>query len=119
MLVKTRYFFDFLKYLRNYKEFSKSQYPFFQVLLSTISYKGSSKFNETFLKFSQKTAGFFFLTSLLASFAPPKNKNSKASIVGILPPPLSFPCYLSLSVWCVYVYLHHFYQCYLYFTGRA
>ena len=88
----------------------------FSSLLSTIFYKGSGKFNETFFTLSSleynifSTAGFCFLiilkfkkklTSLLVSFALPKNKNSEAPIVGTLP--LLFPVLFCSKCWmCVF-----------------
>ena len=116
MHVETTYFFVFENVLvitKNFRNFRK----FFQVLLSTIFYKWSGTFSETFSTLSslvyniflKKTVGFCLLinlkfekvlTSLLASLALSKNKNSKASrlVVG-LPP---FHCYPCLSVWCVF-----------------
>ena len=90
---RNQLFFDFSKYLRNYKEYSKSQW-LFQVLLSTIFYKTFGTFNETFLTLSSITCNIFskraafcvvinlifkkVVTSSRASFARSKNKqNSK------------------------------------------
>ena len=89
---KNQLFFYFSIYLRNCKEFSKSQW-LFQVLLSTIFDKKSGTFNDTFLTWSLLTCKIFskkswFLSSdkshiqksgnVTASFALSKNKkNSK------------------------------------------
>ena len=96
-----KYLYAWRNYLRNYKEFLKLQERF-HVLLSTIFYKRSGTFNETF------SAGFCFLinlkfkkvsASLLASLALSKNKNSKASrlILRLPLPMLSFSkCWVCL-----------------------
>ena len=64
---RNQVFFDFSKYLRN-QRFSKSHEFFFQVLLSTIFYKMSGTFNETFLTLSSlacitfsKSSWFLFI----------------------------------------------------------
>ena len=131
MHVETKYFLIFENILR-----TRNNFRILQVLLCTIFYKSSGTFNETFLTlsllahiFSKKTSWFLFLNKsqvqksvdgITCFSALSKNENSKASrlIVGTRPPP--FQCCPSLSVWCVFfVYLHHFFQHYLCFTGRT
>ena len=93
---------------------------FFQILLSTSSYKKSGTFNETFLTWSSLTCNIFskkswFLFSdkpqvqksvdvITCFFCTVKNKNSEAArlIVGT-PFPIPFQCYFSQSVWCMCV----------------
>ena len=97
---------------------------FFQVLLSTIFYKRSGTFNETFLTlsslpFSQKNSWFLFLdksqvqksVGVITWFPCSLNKQKFKNIQAHGCIPLPFQYYHSLSVWCVcFVYLHHFYS---------
>ena len=102
---RNQVFFDFSKYLKYYKEFSKPQ-GFFQVLLSTIFYKKSGTFNASFLTWSSLACNIFskkswFLFShkcqvqknddlITCFFCTIKNKNSKAARLMVGNPP-SFP----------------------------
>ena len=130
MHVDTRYFLIFQNILGT-KNFEITG-TFFQALLSTVFYKKSDIFNETFLilsslacnifskkKKKKNPAGFCSLinlklkklfTPLLNSFALSKNKNSESCRL-IIGSSLPFQCYLSLSLSSVcLVHLHHFYQ---------
>ena len=127
--------FRLFKISQELKRIFKIAGTFFQVLLSTIFYKTSSLFNETFLTwisltyniFSKKR--WFLFTDKLhvqksgdfrnCLFWAVKRKIQKQPGSQLEPYP-PFQCYLSLSVWCVcFVYLHHFYQCYSCFKDRT
>ena len=116
MHVETGYFLIFQNILGT-KNF-RNHRNFFQVLLSTIFYKTSGTFDETFFILSSLACNFFYkktagfcslinlklkkvLTSLLASFALSKNKNSETSRLIVGPPP--FPV-LSFSKCLVCVF---------------
>ena len=129
--------FLFLKMPYGLQRISEIAGSFFQVLLSTIFYKRSGTFNETFLTlssvayniFSKKNSWFLFLNKsevqksvqviTCFSYTVRKQKFKSIQVHSWTPAPF-FQCYLFLSVWCVcFVYLHHFYQYYLCFAGRT
>ena len=91
MHLETRYFFIFKNILGT----------FFQVMLSTIFYKVSGRFNVTL---TLSLLAYFFSKNSLFLFL---NKSQVQKSVDVFtcfffPPPF-FQCYLSLSVWCVCV----------------
>ena len=134
MHVESSYFLIFQNILGTKKNF-RNRKDFFQVLLGTILYKRSGTFNETFLTWSSLTCNIFSIKSwflfsdnshaqksgdvITCFFCTVKNKTSEAArlIVGN-PPPYSVLSFSKCLCLCL-VYLHHFHQCYLCFTGRT
>ena len=131
---RNQVFLIFENILRTTKNF-RNRRNFFQVLLSTIFYKSSSTFNETFLTssllayniFSKKNSCFLFLdksqvrksVDVITGFSCTVKKQKFNSIQAHSWTPSPFPT-LSFSkcLVCFFVYLHHFYKYYLCFTGR-
>ena len=127
MHVETGYFFIFGNILITAKNFRNRR----KVLLTTIFYKSSGTFNETwtlillaynifsknswflFLDKSQVQKSVDVITCFSFTVIKQKFKTIQAHSWA-----LPFQCYLSLSNCCVsFVYLHYSYQYYLYFTG--
>ena len=119
MHVENRYFFIFQNILE-LKRIFEIVVSFFQILLSTIFYKKSGTFNETFLTWSSLTCNIFskkswFLFSdksqvqksgdvITCFFCAVKNKNSEAArLIVETPSPLSSVIFLKVFGVCVCV----------------
>ena len=118
MHVENRYFFIFQNILETKKNF-RNLLTFFQILLSTIFYKKSGTFNETFLNWSSLTCNIFskkswFLFSdksqvqksgdiITCFFCTVKNKNSDTARL-IIGTPSPFSSVIFLKVFGVYVF---------------